>query len=108
VILIGPAQNVTRLCNADTALLSCALYTNIYNRATTRAAAVHTLSTGINTTSVSATRDWLMANILKATDEYSYNLSTNMTSLLRKNFVIDDRIRKAWFVNPGEIQSTPT
>ena len=87
-------QNVTSLCNADTAVLSCALYTNIYNRGVTRPSAVHTLSTGINTTSVSATREWLMANILKASDEYSYNLSTNMTGLLRRNFDIDDRMRK--------------
>ena len=90
-------QNVTSLCNAETAVLSCALYTNIYNRGVTRPSAVHTLSTGINTTSVSATRDWLMANILKATDEYSYNLSTNMTGLLRRNFDIDDRMRKVGF-----------
>lgn len=98
---------MTRLCNADTAALSCALYTNIYGRATTRPSAVHTLSTGINTTSVSATRDWLMANILKATDEYSYNLSANMTGLLRRNFGIDDRVRKAWFVNPGNRWTIP-
>ena len=98
---------MTQLCNAETSLLSCALYTNIYNRATTRPFAAHTLSTGINTTSVSATRDWLMANILKATDEYSHELSTNMTSLLRRNFDIDDRVRKAWFVNPGNRWTIP-
>ena len=49
-----------------------------------------------------------MANILKATDEYSYNLSTNMTALLRKNFAINDRVRKAWFVNPGNRWNIPT
>jgi hypothetical protein len=87
-------------CSADSGTLSCSLYTNIFDRAVTRGAAVHSLATGINTTSLSGTRDWLLSNILRATDEYSYSLSSNMTSLLRSNFTIDNRINKAWLVNP--------
>lgn len=72
-----------------------------------RGSAVHSLATGINTTSLTATRDWLLSNILQATDEYSYALSANMTSLLRKNFDINDRVNKAWFVNPGNRWNIP-
>lgn len=100
-------QNVTKLCGAEAASLSCALYTNIYGREVTRPTAVHSMATGINTTSLGATRDWLMGNILKGTDEYSFNLSTNMTRLVRSNFDIDDRVRKAWFLNPGNRWNIP-
>lgn len=95
------SSNVTRICGAEANTLSCALYTNIYGRTVTRPSAAHGMATGINTTSLDATRDWLMANILRGTDEYSTSLAANMTSLVRKNFGIDDRVRKAWFVNPG-------
>lgn len=98
---------MTALCGNAAASLSCALYTDIYGRAVTRPFAVHSMATGINTTSASGTRDWLMQNIIKATDEYSFNLSTNMTSLVRQNFGIDDRVRKAWFINPGNRWNVP-
>lgn len=54
-----------------------------------------------------ARRDWLTGNILRATDEYSYSLAANMTSLVRSNFAIDDRVNKAWFVNPGNRWNVP-
>ena len=73
----------------------------------TRGSAVHSMATGINTTSLTGTRDWLLSNILQATDEYSYALSENMTSLVRQNFRIDDRVNKAWFVNPGNRWNIP-
>jgi hypothetical protein len=94
-------ESVSQLCNPSTAALSCALYTNIYNRGVSRAGAVHPLATGLGTTSTTATRDWLTQNILRATDEYSVMLASNMTSLVRSNFDIDDRINRAWLVNPG-------
>lgn len=100
-------QNVTRLCGADADTLSCAMYTNIYGRTVARPFAVHPLATGIRTTNQAATRDWLMGNILKATDEYSTALSTNMTTLTRQNFAIDDRVNKAWFVSPGNRWNIP-
>ncbi len=100
-------QAVMQSCAADSGTISCSLYTNIYNRAVTRGAAVHPLATGINTTSLTGTRDWLLSNILQATDEYSYALSANMTSLVRKNFDINDRVNKAWFVNPGNRWNIP-
>ncbi len=81
--------------------LKCQLFSNIYAKSVLRTGAVHPLSTGFGTTSTNATRDWLMQNILRATDEYSRDLSTNMTTLVRTTFGIDDRVRKAWFVNPA-------
>jgi hypothetical protein len=100
-------QNASRLCGAESETLSCALYTNIYGRVVSRPFAVHSMATGINTTSEPGTRNWLMGNILKATDEYSFELASNMTSLVRRNFNIDDRVRKAWFVNPGNRWNIP-
>jgi hypothetical protein len=94
-------ESVSQLCNPATAALSCALYTNIYNREVSRGAGVHPLASGLGTTNTVASRDWLTQNILRATDEYSVSLASNMTSLVRSNFAIDDRINRAWFVNPG-------
>lgn len=94
-------------CAANSGTISCSLYTNIFNRAVTRGSAVHSLATGISTTSLTGTRDWLLSNILQATDEYSYALSENMTSLVRQNFRIDDRVNKAWFVNPANRWNIP-
>lgn len=81
--------------------LSCSLRNCIYGGTLRQAAEAHPLATGIGTTSETATRDWLLANILKATDAFSTDLATNMTSLLRKKYKVDDRVNKAWFVNPG-------
>jgi hypothetical protein len=103
----GFLQNVSRLCCANADTLSCALYTNIFGRTVRRPFAVHSLATSINTTSEPATRSWLMGNILKATDEYSFSLAENMTTLVRRNFAIDNRVRKAWFVNPGNRWNIP-
>ncbi len=87
--------------------LSCVLYNNIYNKLVNRPSAVHPLATGINTTSLEGTRDWLLSNMLRATDEYSTELATNMTDLVRKNFAVNDRVNKAWFINPGNRWNVP-
>jgi hypothetical protein len=87
--------------------LSCVLYNNIYNKLVNRAAAVHPLATGINTTSLTGTRDWLTANVLRSTDEFSTELAANMTALVRSNFGINDRINRAWFINPGNRWNVP-
>jgi hypothetical protein len=87
--------------------LSCVLHNNIYNKIVNRAAAVHPLATGINTTSLEGTRDWLLANVLRATDEFSTALATNMTDLVRTNFAVNDSVNKAWFINPGNRWNVP-
>ena len=46
-----------------------------------------------------------MTNILRGTDEFTFTIATNMTSLVRNNFGIDDRFNRAWFVNPGDTAS---
>lgn len=89
--------------------LSCNLYNNIYGGTVQRAGFVHPLANGIGSTSVDGTRDWLLNNVIQASDDYSRDLATNMTSLLRSKYDIDDRVRKAWFINPANrwtIQST--
>ncbi len=40
---------------------------------------VHSFASGIGTTSTDQTRDWLLQNILVASDEYSTDLAANMT-----------------------------
>lgn len=87
--------------------LSCVLYNNIYQKVVNRATAVHPMATGIGTTSQTASRDWLMSNILRGTDEFTLEVATNMTSLVRSNFAIDDRVQKAWFINPGNRWNVP-
>jgi hypothetical protein len=76
--------------------LSCSFYNSIYGGAVKRSGSVHSFATGIGTTSVESTRNWIMANVLQATDDYSRDLAANMTSLVREHFSIDDRITKAW------------
>jgi hypothetical protein len=87
--------------------LSCVLHNNIYNKLVNRPTAVHSLATGINTTSLEGSRDWLLSNMLRATDEYSTELATNMTDLVRSNFAVNDRVNKAWFINPGNRWNVP-
>lgn len=81
--------------------LSCNLHNNIYSGSTKRPGSVHSFATGIGSTSVDGTRDWLLSNVLQASDDYSRDLATNMTSLIRSKYDVDDRIRKAWFINPA-------
>lgn len=81
--------------------LSCNLRNSIYGGTLRQPANAHPLATGIGTTSVDSTRDWLLTNVLQATDAYSRELATNMTSLLRRRNAVDDRVTKAWFVNPA-------
>ena len=93
-----PYINFTEEAMARCDRLSCAFYNNIYGGSIKRSGSVHSFSNGIGTTSTSATRDWIMNNVLQATDDYSRDLATNMTSLVRQQFSIDDRITKAWCV----------
>jgi hypothetical protein len=57
--------------------------------------------------SLSATRDWLLSNVLQATDSFSYELAANMTKLVQSNFDINNRVNKAWFINPGNRWNVP-
>lgn len=82
------------LSNCDR--LSCAFYSSIYGGSIKRSGSVHSFADGIGTTSVDSTRNWIMANVLQATDDYSRDLAANMTALVRQNFGIDDRVTKAW------------
>lgn len=93
-------QDVLDACGYDK--LSCSLESNIFAGGVIQSGQIHSLSTGIGTTSVTSTRDWLMQNILVATDDYSKEMSTNMTDILRAKYEIDDRVKKAWFINPGK------
>jgi hypothetical protein len=92
-------QDILTTCGFDK--LSCALDSNIFAGSVVLSGQVHSMATGIGNSSLEATRDWLMRNILVATDDYSKNLATNMTGILRSKYSIDDRVRKAWFINPG-------
>lgn len=92
-------QDILTTCGFDK--LSCALDSNIFSGSIILSGQVHSLATGIGNTSLDATRDWLMRNVLVATDDYSKDLSANMTSILRSKYSVDDRVRKAWFINPG-------
>jgi hypothetical protein len=65
------------------------------------------LATGINTTSLEGTRNWLLANVLRSTDSFSTELAANMTDLVRSNFEINDRVNKAWFIHPGNRWNVP-
>ena len=98
-------QGATTACGATG--LECVLYNNIYKKVVNRPAAVHAMATGLGTTSQEMTREWLMTNVLRGTDEFSFQVATNMTALVRENFGIDDRISKAWFVNPGNRWNVP-
>jgi len=98
-------QSATQACG--TTGLECVLHTNVYNKVVRRASSIHPLATGINTTSLEGTRDWLLANVLKAGDTFSTDLATNMTELVRSNFGINDRVNKAWFIHPGNRWNVP-
>ena len=87
--------------------LSCVLYNNIYGTVVNRPSAVHSLATGLGTSSPESTRDWLMTNILRGTDDFTFNVAANMTDLVRRNFDINDRYNRAWFVNPGNRWNIP-
>lgn len=76
--------------------LSCNLHNDIYAGSVRVPGSVHSLATGIGSTSTDGTRDWILGNVLQATDDYSRNLAANMTTLLRSKYAIDDRVRKAW------------
>jgi hypothetical protein len=45
--------------------LECVLHQNIYGKVVQRPTDVHSFATGIGTTSLSATQDWLMQNVLQ-------------------------------------------
>lgn len=92
-------QDILDTCGYDK--ISCAIDSNIFSGSVVLSDQVHSLATGIGNTSLNATRDWLMQKVLVATDDYSRDLSTNMTSILRSRYDLDDRVRKAWFINPG-------
>ena len=63
--------------------LSCSLRNNIYKGVVRQGDSVHPLATGIGNTSVTATRDWIMQNVLQASDDFSRDLATNMTEIAR-------------------------
>lgn len=78
-----PIINFTDAALAECTRLSCSMQSIIYGGDVKSSSAVHPLATGIGTTSTDATRDWILQNVLQATDQFSRELATNMTNLSR-------------------------
>jgi hypothetical protein len=95
---LRPRIALTPEALAECDRLSCNLHQNIYGGAIKESGSVHSFATGIGSTSQDGTRDWLLNNVLQATDDYSRDLATNMTTLVRRKYDVDDRVRKAWYI----------
>jgi hypothetical protein len=102
----GNFQTVWDACTAggSSGSLSCAVRHDIVQHSIRNAYAVHSFATGTATTDLIATRDWITTNLL-GVSEFSEELATNMTALVRSTYGIDDRVNRAWYINPGKLPS---
>lgn len=95
------SQNLIDVCTGGNGgLFSCAVRHDISSNTIQNSYAVHSFATGIGTTDQDASRDWITNNLL-GVSEFSEELAANMTALVRSKYSIDDRVNKAWYVNPG-------
>lgn len=97
---IEMSQAVTDLCSASSATYSCVVRHDIVQGAIRNQYGVHSFATGLGTTDTVSTRDWIAQNLLGTTD-FGRELAANMTGLVRSRYAIDDRIKKAYYINPG-------
>lgn len=81
-------------------MYSCVVRNDIVQGTVRNQYAVHSFATGLGTTDADATRDWITTNLLGVTD-FSKELASNMTTLVRSRYAIDDRMKKAYYINPG-------
>lgn len=96
------SQAVSSACSAggQSGALSCVVRHDIVARTVRNPWAVYPFATGVSTTNDTMTRDWITNNLL-GVSEFSEDLAANMTSLVRSKFSINDRINRAWYINPG-------
>lgn len=95
------SQDVIDTCTGGNGgVFSCAVRHDVKGTQINTDYAIHSFATGIGTTNVDLSRDWITTNLL-GVSEFSKELATNMTSLVRNKFDINDRSNKAWYINPG-------
>lgn len=85
---------------------SCAVRQDISKGVVRNEFAVHSFATGIGNSDNDRTRDWITGNLLGVSG-FSEDLAANMTSLVRSKYSIDDRVNKAWYINPGYKWTSP-
>eukprot|EP00961_Rhodomonas_salina_P052201 700876-Rhodomonas_salina.1 len=78
---------------------TCAIRRNIYRRQVVEDSVTHSLATGVGTTDLTATTDWLQRNVF-GVSQFSKAFADDFVSLTRAKHGINDRYNKAWFVNP--------
>jgi hypothetical protein len=79
---------------------SCAIRTDIVAQQVYNSYAVKPLASGVSTHDDADVSQWVMVNLL-GVSEFSKELADNHTALVRAKYGIDDRINKAWYINPG-------
>lgn len=80
--------------------MTCMIRRDIAARVPTDAYAVHSLATGVNTNDIAQTSAWMQEHVL-GYSEYADDLARNFTNLIRNKYDINDRYRKAYYLNPG-------
>lgn len=80
--------------------MSCVIRRDIAGRAVPNDYAVHPFATGMNTHDLNMDSAWLQRHLL-GYSENSDALARNFTNMVRSRYAINDRYKKAWFINPG-------
>lgn len=95
-------NNLDQICYSDQIAgdMNCVIRRDISGRAIPNSYAVHPLATGMNTHDINLDSDWLQRHLL-GFSESGDSLARNFTQIVRSRYNINDRYKKAWFINPG-------
>lgn len=98
---ISFTNEVTTECfNADDPTFSCGIKTSVSEGVVLEASHVQPLHHPNRSANDYDPPRWI-ANYMLNENEFSLELGTNMTSLVRSQFAIDNHMRSAWYLNPG-------
>jgi hypothetical protein len=87
-------------------LYSCAIRQSIVAGVATQTNGAHDFATPLQQSDDAGCASFITENLL-GKNEFAQELATNMTSLVRSKFGIDNYLRKAWYVNPGYMWPAP-
>lgn len=93
------SSGVLQSCSSDGSF-SCVIRADVVRGEVTTPYAVQPLSSGFNRSGDPEASRWITTHLV-GNSEYGRGLADNFTSFVRQRFELDDKTRRAWYINAG-------
>lgn len=93
------SSQVLEACNTEGSF-ACVIRGDVVRGEVTTPYAVQPLSSGFNRSGDTQASQWITTHLV-GNSEYGRGLADNFTSFVRRRFELDDKTRRAWYINAG-------